>query len=218
MDESEETWDLMIFGDRGVGKSSFRLKVSMEHSNDGFEINPRIEGPVDRRVVIEGRPCVLWIDESLWTSHYALTSERCLGDIAEMIRRYRYFILMYDITSVESFDSIDFHHRFIKEVIQKYPDVNCSGPQPPHEPSTKKLRFLLIGMKSDLTDRRQVSRSQAESLANTLEGCIGFVETSVKQDASQSMHDFIRALRSGSMQRSDRSNTWLKKVFGRLGT
>jgi len=28
MDESEETWDLMIFGDRGVGKSSFRLKVS----------------------------------------------------------------------------------------------------------------------------------------------------------------------------------------------
>ena len=28
MDESEETWDLLIFGDRGVGKSSFRLKVS----------------------------------------------------------------------------------------------------------------------------------------------------------------------------------------------
>ena len=28
MDGSEETWDLMIFGDRGVGKSSFRLKVS----------------------------------------------------------------------------------------------------------------------------------------------------------------------------------------------
>jgi hypothetical protein len=130
---------------------------------------------------------------------------------------------MYDITSAESFASIGFHHRFIKEVRKKDAKVNISDPQLPHEASTEKLQFLLVGMKSDLTDRRQVTRSEAESLANTLDGCIGFVETSVRQDASQSIHGFIQALRAdvhsdslgSTVQRFGVSNTWLKKVFGR---
>jgi len=136
-------------------------------------------------------------------------------------RRYHYFILMYDITSAESFASIGFHHRFIKEVREKHLGLNDSDSPPPRGASAEKLRFLLIGMKSDLTDRRQVTRSEAESLANTLEGCIGCVETSAKQDASQSIHEFIQALRAdvnvgslGSMQRPV-SNNWLKKVFSR---
>jgi len=130
---------------------------------------------------------------------------------------------MYDITPAESFASIGFHHRFIKEVREKHAKVTISGPQLPQGASTEKLRFLLVGMKSDLTDRRQVTRSEAESLANTLDGCIGFVETSVRQDASQSIHGFIRALRAdvhvdnlgSTVQRFGLSNTWLKKVFGR---
>jgi len=133
-------------------------------------------------------------------------------------RRYHYFILMYDITSAESFASVGFHHRFIKEVREKYPESNNSDPPPARGASAKKLRFLLIGMKSDLTDRRQVARSEAESLANTLEGCIGFVETSAKQDASQSVHEFIQALRADVNVDSlgpGVSNNWLKKMFNR---
>ena len=130
---------------------------------------------------------------------------------------------MYDITSAESFASIGFHHRFIKEVREKHAKINISDPQPPRGASTEKLRFLLVGMKSDLTDCRQVTKSEAESLANTLDGCIGFVETSVRQDASQSIHGFVRALRAdvhvdnlgSTVQRFGVSNTWLKKVFGR---
>ncbi len=83
----------------------------------------------------------------------------------EMIRTHFYegadcFFLVFDLTNLESFQSISKWYQDLKNHIE----------------NTPKLRGFLLGNKKDLTDDRKISTQQASELANKLN--LEYLETS----------------------------------------
>jgi GTPase SAR1 family protein len=92
------------------------------------------------------------------------------------------FIIVYSITSRESFEFIDNFLNQITKTIDK---------------DKSKLALTLVGNKSDLSNKRQVATTEGEEKAKEIGPEVRFVETSAKErtNIDEPIMELIRAIR-----------------------
>ena len=111
-----------------------------------------------KRITVENKSIVLQIWDTAGQERFKTLTpmyfKRCQG-----------FILVYDITKIETFNKIQY---WIDEI---YKEVN-----------KEEVAIILIGNKRDLEDQRQVSTEQGQELAKELD--IKFFETSAYENTN----------------------------------
>ncbi|XP_072238158.1 uncharacterized protein rab44 isoform X2 [Leuresthes tenuis] len=131
-------YDVVMVGDSCVGKTSF-----MKRAQSGkFSLDIPASVGLDSciwTVVVEGKPVVL----QLWDT---AGQERFRSITRQIFHKARAFLLMYDITSTQSFSAISYWANSIQEA------------------AAENVTVLLLGNKSD-HEQRQVKTQQGEILA-----------------------------------------------------
>ncbi|XP_033994860.1 uncharacterized protein rab44 isoform X7 [Trematomus bernacchii] len=137
-DHKANAYNVMMVGDSSVGKTSF-----MKRAQSGkFSLDLPASVGIDScmwTVVVEGKPVVL----QLWDT---AGQERFHSITRQIFHKAHAFLLMYDITSSETFSAVSYWANCIQEGADE--DVN----------------ILLVGNKSDRAER-QVKIQEAENLA-----------------------------------------------------
>ncbi|KDR80234.1 hypothetical protein GALMADRAFT_136755 [Galerina marginata CBS 339.88] len=185
-----DEWRILVIGDREVGKSAFRFKACLDYFADMFDSESET---LRKQMTVDNRIALIELAESFWTPEYMLFFDAPARNITHLLISHNVFILMYDITSADSFTSIEYHHRLVTEVKAATHFSawwNVAGPREPKRPV-----FFLVGSKADLEEGREVSTAAGHELAARLDGCLGFAETSCKGDPLGALSDYIKALR-----------------------
>nr|XP_049589239.1 uncharacterized protein rab44 isoform X6 [Syngnathus scovelli] len=132
---------VVMVGDSNVGKTSFMKRAE----NGKFFPDLPASAGLDTclwTVVVDGKPVVL----QLWDT---AGQERFRSITHQVFHRAHAFLLMYDITSSQSFTAVHYWATCI------------------HESATKNVPVLLLGNKSDHVERH-VSTEEAQKVAKTL--------------------------------------------------
>lgn len=148
---------ILLVGDSGVGKSSLLVRFSdhtySEHYISTIGVDFKIRNlEVDRKVV----------KLQIWDT---AGQERFRTITSSYYRGAHGIILVYDISDRETFDHVPL---WLKEI--KYACNSSTAPQ-----------VILVGNKSDLDLKRQVSHEEADEFAQ--ENDLIYIETSAKDNA-----------------------------------
>ena len=153
--EHDYMFRLHLVGDYGVGKSRLLLRFV----DDKFTETPKTTLNIDfkiRTIELDGKTIKLQIMNQA-------NVHRCPKS-PSMYRGTHGILLVYDVTNLESFNNIK---QWLQEIDRYGPgDVNK----------------LLVGNKSDLTDRKVVDYTSAKEYADKL--AIPLLETSAKNGAN----------------------------------
>ncbi|XP_071350126.1 uncharacterized protein rab44 isoform X2 [Trachinotus anak] len=137
-DVRSKSYDVLLVGNSNVGKTSF-----MKRAQSGkFSLDLPASVGLDScmwTVVVDGKPVVL----QLWDT---AGQERFHSITRQVFHKARAFLLMYDISSSQSFSAVSYW-------------ANCI-----QEGAAENMPILLLGNKSDCTER-QVKAEEGESLA-----------------------------------------------------
>ena len=137
--ENERILNIMLLGDASVGKTSFIIKYTDNCFQEVYLSTIGIDFK-EKEVMIEGEKYKLLL--------YDTTGQEKFKSLAfNIIKNSNGIILMYDITDIESFNSIT---EWIKSVKERKGD---------------NFPLLLIGNKIDLEDKRLISKEEGEDLA-----------------------------------------------------
>ncbi|KAJ5070012.1 ras gtpase [Anaeramoeba ignava] len=152
MDDKELKVKVCIFGAGGVGKSSIVTKFIDERFLP--EYDPTIEDFFRKRITLNDEQINFSIIDTAGNEEYSLIIEN-------WIKESNIFVLVYSITRKLSLKEVQFFHDKIQRFFdcENYPKV-------------------LIGNKSDLFTKREVSIEKGKKLAKEL-NC-KFIETSAK--------------------------------------
>jgi Ras-related protein Rab-1A len=143
---------LVLIGDSGVGKSCLLLRFADDNFTDSYISTIGVDFRF-RTITIDKKTVKLQIWDTAGQERFrTITSAYYRG--ADGI------IMVYDVTSAESFDHVE---EWLSEV-DRYANENTAK--------------LLIGNKADLIDEKQVSEETATKFAEKLG--IPFLETSAK--------------------------------------
>jgi len=143
---------LVLIGDSGVGKSCLLLRFADDNFTDSYISTIGVDFRF-RTITIDKKTVKLQIWDTAGQERFrTITSAYYRG--ADGI------IMVYDVTSAESFDHVE---EWLSEV-DRYANENTAK--------------LLIGNKADLIDEKQVSEETAQKFADKLS--IPFLETSAK--------------------------------------
>eukprot|EP00456_Euglypha_rotunda_P023741 TRINITY_DN19629_c0_g1_i7.p1 TRINITY_DN19629_c0_g1~~TRINITY_DN19629_c0_g1_i7.p1 ORF type:complete len:209 (-),score=45.09 TRINITY_DN19629_c0_g1_i7:146-772(-) len=143
---------LVLIGDSGVGKSCLLLRFADDNFTDSYISTIGVDFRF-RTITIEKKTVKLQIWDTAGQERFrTITSAYYRG--ADGI------IMVYDVTSSESFDHVE---EWLSEV-DRYANENTSK--------------LLVGNKADLTEEKQVPEETAQRFADKLG--ISFLETSAK--------------------------------------
>jgi Ras-related protein Rab-1A len=143
---------LVLIGDSGVGKSCLLLRFADDNFTDSYISTIGVDFRF-RTITIDKKTVKLQIWDTAGQERFrTITSAYYRG--ADGI------IMVYDVTSAESFDHVE---EWLSEV-DRYANENTAK--------------LLIGNKADLIDEKQVSEETAQKFADKLG--IPFLETSAK--------------------------------------
>jgi len=143
---------LVLIGDSGVGKSCLLLRFADDNFTDSYISTIGVDFRF-RTITIDKKTVKLQIWDTAGQERFrTITSAYYRG--ADGI------IMVYDVTSAESFDHVE---EWLSEV-DRYANENTAK--------------LLIGNKADLIDEKQVSEETAQKFADKL--AIPFLETSAK--------------------------------------
>jgi len=146
----------IIIGDTGVGKSCLLLQFTDKRFQPIHDLTIGVEFGA-RMINIENKPIKLQIwDTAGQESFRSITRSYYRGAAGAL--------LVYDITRRETFSHLT---RWLQEARQN---------------SHQNMVIMLIGNKSDLEHRRQVSKEEGEAFA--LENGLVFLETSAKTAAN----------------------------------
>ncbi|XP_066915705.1 ras-related protein Rab6-like [Clytia hemisphaerica] len=145
-------YKLVSLGEQSVGKTSLITRFMYDHFEGNYQATIGIDFLV-KTIPINGRAVRL----QLWDT---AGQERFRSLIPCYIRESDVVLIVYDITSRASFDHTQ---KWIDDVKEERGDD---------------VIILLIGNKTDLEEKRQVSCNEAEEKAKELE--IHFIETSAK--------------------------------------
>jgi len=153
---SDYLFKLVVIGDSGVGKSCLLLRFADDTFTQSYISTIGVDFRF-RTVHVDGKAVKLQIWDTAGQERFrTITSAYYNG--ADGI------ILVYDVTSKESFDHVS---EWLAEV-----DRHAS----------ENIQRLLVGNKADLVDQREVSEEVAAQYADSLG--IPFVETSSKTAAN----------------------------------
>jgi Ras-related protein Rab-11A len=163
------TFKLVLTGATNVGKTNLLSRLTRDHftSDEHATIGAAYADTtihVDRKVV----------GVKIWDT---AGSEKYRSVAPLYYRSANAALLVYDITSTESFEALQTFYNQLTE---------CLSPQTP---------IMLVGNKVDLTDLREVPAEDGMAFAST-HGLVGFLEASAKtgDNVKQAFTDVMRAV------------------------
>ncbi|KAI1093037.1 ras-domain-containing protein [Rostrohypoxylon terebratum] len=165
-------YKLVVVGGGGVGKSCLTIQLIQSHFVD--EYDPTIEDSYRKQCVIDDEVALLDVLDTAGQEEYSAMRE-------QYMRTGEGFLLVYSITSDQSFEEIRTFQQQILRVKDKDP--------------TDYFPMVVVGNKCDLESEREVPRQDGEALAKQF-GC-PFVETSAKTrtNVDKAFFDLVREIR-----------------------
>ncbi|KAJ7183159.1 ras family-domain-containing protein [Mycena filopes] len=162
-------YKLVVVGGGGVGKSALTIQFIQEHFVD--EYDPTIEDSYRKQCVIDDEVALLDVLDTAGQEEYGAMRE-------QYMRTGEGFLLVYSITSRDSFEEISTYHQQILRV--KDQDA---------------FPVIVVANKSDLEYERQVGMNEGRDLAKHF-GC-KFIETSAKQriNVDEAFSNLVREIR-----------------------
>jgi len=156
MEKPGSEYKVVVLGGGGVGKSALTIRLVTDNFLE--EYDPTIEDSYRKQVNIDGTVALLDILDTAGQEEFASMQD-------QWIREGKGFLLVYTITSMQSFDEMKKFHKSILRT----KDMD-------------KVPLVIAGNKCDLrepNDNTQVPTTTAEALAKEW-GC-PFFETSAKE-------------------------------------
>ncbi|KAG0236581.1 Ras GTPase [Actinomortierella wolfii] len=162
-------YKLVVVGGGGVGKSALTIQFIQSHFVD--EYDPTIEDSYRKQCVIDDEVALLDVLDTAGQEEYSAMRE-------QYMRTGEGFLLVYSITSRNSFEEISTFYQQILRVKDKdfFP-------------------IILIANKCDLEAERQVSNHEGRELARQFNSRL--IETSAKQriNVDESFYNLVREIR-----------------------
>jgi len=162
-------YKLVVVGGGGVGKSALTIQFIQSHFVD--EYDPTIEDSYRKQCVIDDEVALLDVLDTAGQEEYSAMRE-------QYMRSGEGFLLVYSITSRNSFEEISTFYQQILRVKDKdfFP-------------------ILLVANKCDLEVERQVSTHEGRELAKQFNSRL--IETSAKQriNVDESFYNLVREIR-----------------------
>lgn len=202
-------YKLVVLGDGGVGKTALTIQVRktvflllcwkltilqlcLNHFVETYD--PTIEDSYRKQVVIDNQACMLEVLDTAGQEEYTALRD-------QWIRDGEGFILVYSITSRQSFNRIRIFHNQVQRVKES---GNPASPTASNYLSDSSgmngsvfvpVPVMLVGNKSDKTNEREISSQEGQAMAKEL-GC-EFVEASAKNcvNVERAFYDVVRSLR-----------------------
>ncbi|KAI9300999.1 GTP-binding protein ypt1, partial [Cunninghamella echinulata] len=159
---SDYLFKLLLIGDSGVGKSCLLLRFADDTYTESYISTIGVDFKI-RTIELEGKTVKLQI----WDT---AGQERFRTITSSYYRGAHGIIVVYDVTDQDSFGNVK---QWLSE-IERY--------------AAEGVNKLLVGNKSDLTDKKVVDTEQAKELADSLK--IPLLETSAK-DATNVEQAFL---------------------------
>lgn len=150
----EYIFKILLIGDSGVGKSSIVYRFTDNTYSDNFIATIG----VDFKIKTMTLPCGATVKLQIWDT---AGQERFQAITSAYYRNAVGLIIVYDITSHDSFQNVERWLQQVKRYARKDPVI------------------ALVGNKNDLETKRTVTKSQARQLATKL-GITDFTECSAK--------------------------------------
>ncbi|XP_016349678.1 ras-related protein ralB-A-like, partial [Sinocyclocheilus anshuiensis] len=148
---------VIMVGSGGVGKSALTLQFMYDEFVEDYE--PTKADSYRKKVVLDGEEVQIDILDTAGQEDYAAIRDN-------YFRSGEGFLLVFSITEPESFSATsDFREQILRVKAEE-----------------DKIPLLLVGNKSDLEDRRQLSADEARTKAD--EWSVQYVETSAKTRAN----------------------------------
>ncbi|KAG2181314.1 hypothetical protein INT43_008897 [Umbelopsis isabellina] len=160
---------IVLVGEGGVGKSALTIQFIQSHFVD--EYDPTIEDSYRKQCVIDGETALLDVLDTAGQEEYSAMRE-------QYMRTGEGFLLVYSITSRQSFEDINVFYHQICRVKDR-----------------DSFPMVLIANKSDLESERQVSSQEGRDLARSFGST--FIETSAKQrvNVDEAFYHVVREIR-----------------------
>ncbi|KAF9060476.1 ras protein [Rhodocollybia butyracea] len=178
-------YKLVVVGGGGVGKSALTIQFIQSHFVD--EYDPTIEDSYRKQCVIDDEVALLDVLDTAGQEEYGAMRE-------QYMRTGEGFLLVYSITSRNSFEEISTFHQQILRV--KDQDT---------------FPVVVVANKCDLEYERQVGMNEGRDLARHF-GC-KFIETSAKQriNVDEAFSNLVREIRKYN---KDQQNTGRMMTVG----
>ncbi|PCG97428.1 Small GTPase superfamily, Rab type [Penicillium occitanis (nom. inval.)] len=162
-------YKLVVVGGGGVGKSCLTIQLIQSHFVD--EYDPTIEDSYRKQCVIDDEVALLDVLDTAGQEEYSAMRE-------QYMRTGEGFLLVYSITSRQSFEEIMTYQQQILRVKDK-----------------DYFPIIVVGNKCDLEKDRAVTQQEGEALARQF-GC-KFIETSAKSriNVENAFYDLVREIR-----------------------
>jgi len=162
-------YKLVVVGGGGVGKSALTIQFIQSHFVD--EYDPTIEDSYRKQCVIDDEVALLDVLDTAGQEEYSAMRE-------QYMRTGEGFLLVYSITSRNSFEEISTFHQQILRVKDK-----------------EYFPIIVVANKCDLEMERQVSGHEGRELAKQF-NC-RFIETSAKQriNVDEAFYNLVREIR-----------------------
>jgi len=154
--EYDYLFKLLLIGDSGVGKSCLLLRFADDTYSESYISTIGVDFKI-RTIEHDGKTIKLQI----WDT---AGQERFRTITSSYYRGAHGIIVVYDVTDSDTFDNVK---QWLQE-IERYASEN--------------VKKLLVGNKSDLTQKKQVDHSTAKEYAKQLD--IPFLETSAKANTN----------------------------------
>ncbi|KAK9524246.1 ras-related protein ralB-B-like [Anarhichas minor] len=172
---------VIMVGSGGVGKSALTLQFMYDEFVEDYE--PTKADSYRKKVVLDGEDVQIDILDTAGQEDYAAIRDN-------YFRSGEGFLLLFSITELESFTAISEFREQILRVKEE-----------------EAIPLLLVGNKSDLEERRQVSADEGAAKASEWGG-VQYVETSAKTRANvdKVFFDLMREVRKKKMAESKDKN------------
>ncbi|EXJ88696.1 Ras family, other [Capronia coronata CBS 617.96] len=185
-------YKLVVLGDGGVGKTALTIQLCLNHFVESYD--PTIEDSYRKQVMIDKHACMLEVLDTAGQEEYTALRD-------QWIRDGEGFILVYSITSRNSFTRIQKFHAQVQRVKESgHPNSPTGANYLPSQMTgspmyTGPVPIMLVGNKSDKNHEREVSSQEGQALAREL-GC-EFVEASAKNciNVEKAFYEVVRQLR-----------------------
>ncbi|KAG9224736.1 hypothetical protein CCMSSC00406_0002113 [Pleurotus cornucopiae] len=164
-------YKLVVVGGGGVGKSALTIQFIQSHFVD--EYDPTIEDSYRKQCVIDDEVALLDVLDTAGQEEYGHVAMR-----EQYMRTGEGFLLVYSITSRNSFEEISTFHQQILRVKDQ-----------------DSFPVIVVANKCDLEYERQVGMNEGRDLAKHF-GC-KFIETSAKQriNVDEAFCNLVREIR-----------------------
>lgn len=179
---------VIMVGSGGVGKSALTLQFMYDEFVEDYE--PTKADSYRKKVVLDGEEVQIDILDTAGQEDYAAIRDN-------YFRSGEGFLCVFSITEDESFQATQ---EFREQILRVKGDET--------------IPFILVGNKSDLTDRRAVTLANARAQAE--EWKVPYVETSAKtrENVDKVFFDLMREIRARKMDTEGNN----KKRKGQINT